>query len=88
GLESAHHPFTAPQPGQEELLYTHPEKVQGQHYDLVLNGTEIGGGSIRIHNSQMQRYVLEEILKEDSSQLNHLLQALDSGCPPHGGIAL
>ncbi|GAB1607800.1 aspartate--tRNA ligase, mitochondrial-like [Argonauta hians] len=88
GLESAHHPFTAPVPQDVELLYTDPVKVRGQHYDLVLNGHEVGGGSIRIHTAQQQQYVLEQILKEDSSQLQHLLHALDCGCPPHGGIAL
>ncbi|KAK7095038.1 aspartate--tRNA ligase, mitochondrial-like [Littorina saxatilis] len=88
GLESAHHPFTAPFAEDEALLNTHPERVRGQHYDLVLNGQEIGGGSIRIHDAHMQRYVIEDILKEDCSQLEHLLSALDSGCPPHGGIAL
>lgn len=71
-----------------ELLYSDPAKVRGQHYDLVLNGNEIGGGSIRIHNSELQLRVLEDILKEDVNLLSHLLQALESGAPPHGGIAL
>ncbi|XP_016077008.1 PREDICTED: aspartate--tRNA ligase, mitochondrial isoform X2 [Miniopterus natalensis] len=62
-LESAHHPFTAPHPSDIHLLHTEPEKVRSQHYDLVLNGNEIGGGSIRIHDAQLQRYVLEMILK-------------------------
>ncbi|CAL1533576.1 unnamed protein product [Lymnaea stagnalis] len=88
GLESAHHPFTAPHPEDLDLIYSNPELVRGQHYDLVLNGSEIGGGSIRIHNSKLQRYILNDILKEDCSGLEHLLHALDSGCPPHGGIAL
>ncbi|XP_059153556.1 aspartate--tRNA ligase, mitochondrial-like [Physella acuta] len=88
GLESAHHPFTAPHPDDLDLIYTSPEQVRGQHYDLVLNGSEIGGGSIRIHSSKLQSYVLSEVLKEDSSELEHLLFALDCGCPPHGGIAL
>ncbi|RUS70496.1 hypothetical protein EGW08_021736, partial [Elysia chlorotica] len=88
GLESAHHPFTAPHPDDIHLVKHAPEKVRGQHYDLVLNGNEIGGGSIRIHDSALQRYVLTEVLKEDCTQLEHLLEALDSGCPPHGGIAL
>lgn len=88
GLEAAHHPFTAPMSEDAELLYTQPQEVKGQHYDLVLNGNEIGGGSIRIHSAKEQKFVLEKILKEDSSQLQHLLTALDSGCPPHGGIAL
>lgn len=87
-LESAHHPFTAPHPDDMELLYSDPAKVRGQHYDLVLNGNEIGGGSIRIHNSELQLRVLEDILKEDVNLLSHLLQALESGAPPHGGIAL
>ncbi|KAK3083837.1 hypothetical protein FSP39_003908 [Pinctada imbricata] len=87
-VESAHHPFTAPHPEDQHLIYTHPMKVRSQHYDLVLNGNEIGGGSIRIHNSELQRYVIENILKEDSSELEHLLEALSYGAPPHGGIAL
>lgn len=87
-LESAHHPFTAPVPEDVHLLYTQPHKVRGQHYDLVLNGCEIGGGSIRIHNASQQLYILDTILKEDPSLLSHLLEALDSGAPPHGGIAL
>ncbi|XP_032174439.1 aspartate--tRNA ligase, mitochondrial isoform X2 [Mustela erminea] len=87
-LESAHHPFTAPHPSDLQLLYTEPEKVRSQHYDLVLNGSEIGGGSIRIHDAELQRYVLATLLKEDVNLLSHLLQALDFGAPPHGGIAL
>ncbi|XP_049889745.1 aspartate--tRNA ligase, mitochondrial isoform X1 [Epinephelus moara] len=87
-LESAHHPFTAPLPEDTQLLYTEPQKVRGQHYDLVLNGCEIGGGSIRIHKASEQLHVLKSILKEDPSLLSHLLEALDSGAPPHGGIAL
>ncbi|GCC30429.1 hypothetical protein chiPu_0008880 [Chiloscyllium punctatum] len=87
-FESAHHPFTAPHPDDIHLIYTEPNKVRSQHYDLVLNGNEIGGGSIRIHNMELQKYVLETILKEDSGLLSHLLEALDSGAPPHGGIAL
>uniref|UniRef100_A0A452RZA1 Aspartate--tRNA ligase, mitochondrial n=1 Tax=Ursus americanus TaxID=9643 RepID=A0A452RZA1_URSAM len=87
-LESAHHPFTAPHPSDIQLLYTEPEKVRSQHYDLVLNGSEIGGGSIRIHDAELQRYILATLLKEDVKLLSHLLQALDFGAPPHGGIAL
>ncbi|MED6280416.1 aspartyl-tRNA synthetase 2, mitochondrial [Characodon lateralis] len=87
-LESAHHPFTAPRPEDMELLFKEPNKVCGQHYDLVLNGSEIGGGSIRIHKSSEQLHVIKNILKEDPSLLSHLLEALDSGAPPHGGIAL
>uniref|UniRef100_A0A8C4KDZ2 Aspartyl-tRNA synthetase 2, mitochondrial n=1 Tax=Dromaius novaehollandiae TaxID=8790 RepID=A0A8C4KDZ2_DRONO len=87
-LESAHHPFTAPHPSDTSLLYSDPTKVRSQHYDLVLNGSEVGGGSIRIHNAELQRFVLEKVLKEDSEVLSHLLDALEFGAPPHGGIAL
>ncbi|XP_030607208.1 aspartate--tRNA ligase, mitochondrial [Archocentrus centrarchus] len=87
-LESAHHPFTAPVPEDTQLLYTDPHKARGQHYDLVLNGCEIGGGSVRIHKASEQLHVLKNILKEDPRLLSHLLEALDSGAPPHGGIAL
>ncbi|KAJ0044305.1 hypothetical protein NL108_003359 [Boleophthalmus pectinirostris] len=87
-LEAAHHPFTAPHPEDTALLYTEPHKVRGQHYDLVLNGNEVGGGSIRIHRAIQQQHILKNILKEDSSLLTHLLEALNSGAPPHGGIAL
>lgn len=87
-LESAHHPFTAPHPEDEHLLRSSPLQVRGLHYDLVLNGSEIGGGSIRIHQSDVQEYVLKEILKEDPTNLHHLLKALQCGAPPHGGIAL
>lgn len=87
-LEAAHHPFTAPHPKDTALLYTEPHRVRGQHYDLVLNGNEIGGGSIRIHRATEQHHVLKNVLRENPSLLNHLLEALDSGAPPHGGIAL
>ncbi|XP_074859566.1 aspartate--tRNA ligase, mitochondrial isoform X2 [Carettochelys insculpta] len=87
-LESAHHPFTAPHPSDTSLLYSEPVKVRSQHYDLVLNGSEIGGGSIRIHNAEQQRFVLQTVLKEDPELLSHLLEALECGAPPHGGIAL
>ncbi|XP_033746882.1 aspartate--tRNA ligase, mitochondrial-like [Pecten maximus] len=87
-VESAHHPFTAPVDDDLELVYSDPTKVRSQHYDLVLNGNEIGGGSVRIHDAKLQKYVLSEILKEDTSELNHLLTALGMGCPPHAGIAL
>lgn len=87
-LESAHHPFTRPIEEDLHLLDSHPELVRGQHYDLVLNGYEIAGGSMRIHESHLQRKVLEDILNEDTSELNHMLEALTYGCPPHGGIAL
>ncbi|OQV23442.1 Aspartate--tRNA ligase, mitochondrial [Hypsibius exemplaris] len=86
---SAHHPFTAPMP-EDAALLNQPDRlseIRGQHYDLVLNGSEVGGGSIRVHSGEMQRHILS-LLKIDPTELNHLLTALDSGCPPHGGIAL
>lgn len=86
-LQSAHHPFTAPHPEDEHLLRSSPLDVRGLHYDLVLNGSEIGGGSIRIHQSDVQELVLKEILQEDPANLHHLLKALSCGAPPHGGIA-
>lgn len=61
--------------------------IRGQHYDLVLNGAEVGGGSIRVHEAALQRHILS-LLNVEHRELEHLLQALDSGCPPHGGIAL
>lgn len=89
-LESVHHPFTAPHPDDLDILYSTKDytKIRSQAYDLVLNGQEIGGGSIRIHQADMQKNVLNDILKIEHSHLAHLIEALDSGCPPHGGIAL
>lgn len=89
-IEAAHHPFTAPNPNDLHLLDDPStyDQCKALAYDLVLNGQEIGGGSIRIHNSTLQRRVINDILKIDGSHLEHLLDALESGCPPHGGIAL
>ncbi len=88
---SAHHPFTAPVVEDAHLLAEDPRKVRGQHYDLVLNGMELGGGSIRIHKSEEQERVFKEILKlpEDVIQerFGYMLQAFKYGAPPHGGIA-
>uniref|UniRef100_A0A915PIN8 Aminoacyl-tRNA synthetase class II (D/K/N) domain-containing protein n=1 Tax=Setaria digitata TaxID=48799 RepID=A0A915PIN8_9BILA len=89
-LESFHHPFTAPISEDLQLLYE-PNKllsITGQHYDLVLNGVELGGGSIRIHNEGIQRHVLATILGDSSHELEHLLKALSYGAPPHGGFAI
>ena len=72
----------------QHLLHSAPHHCRSLHYDLVLDGQEVGGGSVRIHNMEDQRFVLEEVLQEDSSELHHLLTALGSGCPPHAGIAL
>ncbi|KAG0097304.1 hypothetical protein BGZ93_003012 [Podila epicladia] len=90
-LAATHHPFTAPVAEDLELLEHSPEKVRGQHYDLVLNGVEIGGGSIRIHSPKLQTYVFENVLKMtplETSRFSHLVDALSFGCPPHGGLAL
>jgi aspartyl-tRNA synthetase len=88
-LESTHHPFTAPIKEHLEKLKNKQdlEHITGLHYDLVLNGSEIAGGSIRIENSDLQRHVLSNILNENTEQLEHLLKALEYGAPPHGGIA-
>ncbi len=63
-------------------------QIKGQHYDLVVNGVELGGGSIRIHDADLQEHVLRSILDVPVEEFSHLLKALRSGCPPHGGIAL
>ncbi|KAG7205576.1 hypothetical protein KM043_007548 [Ampulex compressa] len=86
-LQTTHHPFTHPHPDDIQFLTTEPLKVRGLHYDLVLNGTEIGGGSIRIHDANMQRCIFNT-LNINNSELMHMLDALACGAPPHGGIAL
>lgn len=86
-LQSAHHPFTTPLPEDTNLLESDPSKVRALAYDLVLNGNEVGGGSIRIHNAKLQETVLN-MLRIDVKSMQHLLDMLKSGCPPHGGIAL
>ena len=89
-FESTHHPFTMAKTEDYELLATDPLKVHGEHYDLVINGVEVGGGSRRIHDPELQQYVFENILRVDNYQakFGHLLQALSMGCPPHAGLAL
>ncbi len=89
---SSHHPFTAPLPEDVPLLRTEPKKVRGQHYDIVVNGIELGGGSIRIHQPELQKFIFEEILQippeETKLRFGYMLEAFKYGAPPHGGIAL
>ncbi len=85
-----HHPFTSPKEDQLDLLKTNPGACLSRAYDMVLNGTEIGGGSIRIHREEVQRRVLSllEISDEQAEdRFGFLLKALKYGCPPHGGLA-
>lgn len=86
-FDSTHHPFTAPIPQHFDLLYSEPAKVTGQHFDLVLNGREVAGGSQRIHDVDMQKYVLADVMGESLETMQHFLDALAVGCPPHGGVA-
>ncbi|KAJ7507537.1 tRNA synthetases class II-domain-containing protein [Mycena galericulata] len=89
---STHHPFTAPMWQDIEALYSGDvEGVRGQHYDLVLNGVEIGGGSVRVHDAAMQDYIFTDVLQlseQEKAPFSQLLHALQCGAPPHGGIAL
>ena len=90
GLSALHHPFTRPNSTIEELK-NDPLSVQAFAYDLVLNGYEIGGGSLRIHDHEMQSAIFEalDISKDEAkNKFGFLLDALKTGCPPHGGIAL
>ncbi|MDH5526314.1 MAG: aspartate--tRNA ligase [Nitrospirota bacterium] len=85
-----HHPFTAPHPDDMDLLETEPAKARSLAYDLVWNGTEIGGGSIRIHDMNLQRKMLGLLgidADEAAEKFGFLLNALESGAPPHGGLA-
>lgn len=88
---ATHHPFTSPVPEDVALLDSDPKAVRGQHYDLVLNGMELGGGSIRIHQPALQKKVFEDVLKIPAdvveSRFGYMLKAFTYGAPPHGGIA-
>ncbi|GAL60878.1 aspartate--tRNA ligase [Algibacter lectus] len=85
-----HHPFTSPKPGQLELLDTNPGDVKANAYDLVLNGNEIGGGSIRIHDKETQATMFKHLgfsEEEAKAQFGFLMDAFQYGAPPHGGLA-
>jgi len=85
-----HHPFTSPKPGQIELLDTDPGAVKANAYDLVLNGNEIGGGSIRIHDKETQAIMFKHLgftEEEAKAQFGFLMDAFEYGAPPHGGLA-
>ena len=88
---AAHHPFTSPKEGDEDLMLTHPEKCHAKAYDIVLNGYELGGGSIRIHNQATQAKMFKAIgLSDEDVQLrfSFFVDALKYGTPPHGGLAI
>ena len=85
-----HHPFTSPKPEDEHLLDTKPEKAKAQAYDIVLNGVELGGGSIRIHNSEIQKKMFKALNigeEEIQEKFGFLVEAFKYGAPPHGGLA-
>ncbi len=88
---ATHHPFTSPVEEDVTLLDSDPKAVRGQHYDLVLNGVELGGGSIRIHNPDLQKKVFEDVLglpqEVVAERFGYMLEAFSYGAPPHGGIA-
>jgi len=89
-FHAMHHPFTSPKPGQLELLATNPGDVKANAYDLVLNGNEIGGGSIRIHDKKTQALMFDYLgftPEEAKAQFGFLMNAFEYGAPPHGGIA-
>lgn len=85
----SHHMFTSPHPEDVKYLDTDPSKVRGLQHDLVLNGYEVGGGSIRIHDPEIQQKIFDLIgfSKEQKKQFSHILKAFEMGVPPHGGIA-
>jgi len=87
---AAHHPFTSPKDGHEDLLESAPEKVLAKAYDMVLNGWEMGGGSVRIHRAEVQSKVFAALnidTQEAQEKFGFLLDALQYGAPPHGGVA-
>ncbi|KAF7879110.1 hypothetical protein EAF04_000309 [Stromatinia cepivora] len=92
GFSSTHHPFTAPKTAADvDLLLTDPLAAIADHYDLVVNGVELGGGSKRIHSAEVQKFIMKNVLKmsdEEMSDFKHLFEALRAGCPTHAGFAI
>jgi aspartyl-tRNA synthetase len=89
-ITSVHHPFTAPNPEDVDKIESDPLSVRALAYDVIMNGTELGGGSIRIGNPALQRRVLNVLGisdEEADARFGFLLEALNAGAPPHGGIA-
>lgn len=87
---ACHHPFTSPKEGDLEKMVSDPASTKARAYDMVLNGNEVGGGSIRIHEAGVQRHMFEALgfsKEEYESQFGYFIQALEHGAPPHGGIA-
>jgi len=85
-----HQPFVAPVEEDVPLLWEEPERVRGTHYDVVMNGVELGSGSLRNHRSDVQRRILEVMGYDEAAmedRFGFMLRALDAGAPPHGGFA-
>jgi aspartyl-tRNA synthetase len=90
-FNAIHHPFTTVKPEHRDLLKSEPQKALSDAYDIVLNGTEVGGGSIRIHDNELQKEVFTTLGigdEEAQEKFGFLLEALQFGAPPHGGIAI
>ncbi|WP_185867148.1 aspartate--tRNA ligase [Blattabacterium cuenoti] len=88
--KSVHHPFTSPKEEDIHLLKTNPKKIRSKSYDLIINGIEIGSGSIRIHNKNIQNFIFKHLgfsQKEIESKFGFFIKAFEYGVPPHGGIA-
>ena len=89
-LSSPSHPFTSPKPEDEHLIDTEPGKVRANAYDLAMNGVELGGGSIRIHDRDLQKLMFQHLgftEEEAQEQFGFLMNAFEYGAPPHGGLA-
>ncbi|MCK5017641.1 MAG: aspartate--tRNA ligase, partial [Candidatus Peribacteraceae bacterium] len=90
-VSAVHHPFTRPHPEDEKIFELDPISARASAYDLVLNGNEVGGGSMRIHERELQKKVFDVlgITQEDANRrFGHMLKAFEYGAPPHGGIAM